>query len=102
MRQIAVLRTVQVGPPRRRLAGSKEENGRTREMSFVRAPRRWQRLISVAHPEGNAQADSNNHGTPGQAVLLYAASHYPLWQEEMGRPEIGPGDSRELHGRRVD
>jgi MOSC domain-containing protein YiiM len=24
-------------------------------------------------------------------VLLYAASHYPLWQQELGRPDVGPG-----------
>jgi MOSC domain-containing protein YiiM len=28
---------------------------------------------------------------PSQAVLLYAAAHYPRWQRELGRPEIGPG-----------
>jgi MOSC domain-containing protein YiiM len=40
---------------------------------------------------GNAQADTKNHGTPNQAVLVYAAAHYPCWQAELGRPEIGPG-----------
>jgi len=32
-----------------------------------------------------------HHGQLVQAVLLYAASHYPLWQAELGRQDIGPG-----------
>ena len=37
------------------------------------------------------QADTKNHGTPNQAVLVYAAAHYPCWRAELGRAEIGPG-----------
>ncbi len=49
------------------------------------------RKLYITHLEGNEQADKENHGASGQAVLLYAASHYPLWQAELNRPEMGPG-----------
>ncbi len=92
MEQIAVLRTVQVGTPRRYVVdGRREEDGRAWETSFVRAPSSDRRWLSFTHLQGNAQADTKNHGTPGQAVLLYAAAHYPWWRQELGRPEIGPG-----------
>jgi MOSC domain-containing protein YiiM len=59
--------------------------------SFVRVPSTEPRWLYTTHLDGNAQADTNNHGRPDQAVLLYAAAHYPLWRAELGRPEIGPG-----------
>jgi len=34
---------------------------------------------------GDAVANTNVHGGPDQAVLMYAASHYPLWAAEWGR-----------------
>lgn len=34
--------------------------------------------------EGDRQADRKNHGGPDKAVLLYAASHYPAWRQELG------------------
>jgi MOSC domain-containing protein YiiM len=41
---------------------------------------------------GDAVANTRVHGGPDQALLIYAASHYPLWREEWGREELGPGD----------
>lgn len=92
MRQIGSLRSVQVGRPRRYAsdaAGEGEE--RSWETSFVRTPSTERRWLSFTHLAGNAQADTKNHGTLDQAVLLYAAAHYHRWPEELGRPEIGPG-----------
>ena len=92
MKRIAVLQTVQVGTPRRYHAdGPRQANGSTWETSFFREPSPERRWLFFTHLEGNAQADTKNHGTPDQAVLLYAAAHYPVWQEELGRSEIGPG-----------
>lgn len=59
--------------------------------SFVRQPVAHPLWLHTTHLEGNRQADTQNHGRPNQAVLLYANVHYPLWQAELGRPEIGPG-----------
>lgn len=92
MHQIGTLQAVQVGTPQRYASDAPADaEGRTWETSFVRAPSPERRWLAVTHLHGNAQADTKNHGTPGQAVLLYAAAHYPRWREELGLPEIGPG-----------
>jgi len=92
MTTAGVLRSVQVGTPHRYdNASAGDRLGRRWETSFFRAPSAQPRWLYTTHLDGNAQADTKNHGTPNQAVLLYAATHYPVWQEELGRPEIGPG-----------
>jgi MOSC domain-containing protein YiiM len=89
---MATVQTIQVGTPRRyalpEADGERKRSGRT---SFVREPSPERRWLATTHLAGNAQADRRNHGSPNQAVLLYAATHYPLWRQELGRPEIGPG-----------
>jgi MOSC domain-containing protein YiiM len=39
---------------------------------------------------GDAVANTEVHGGLDQALLMYAASHYPRWEVELGRP-MGPG-----------
>jgi MOSC domain-containing protein YiiM len=39
---------------------------------------------------GDAVADTRVHGGPDQAVLMYAAAHYPRWEQELGR-SMEPG-----------
>jgi MOSC domain-containing protein YiiM len=42
--------------------------------------------------EGDAVADTKDHGGPDQAVLAYAGSHYPAWVLELGPHEgLVPG-----------
>jgi MOSC domain-containing protein YiiM len=92
MNQIATLQTIQIGTPHRyRLPSADETRARFWETSFFRDPSAARRWLSTTRLEGNAQADTKNHGSPDQAVLMYAAAHYPIWQAEFGRPEIGPG-----------
>jgi MOSC domain-containing protein YiiM len=38
--------------------------------------------------EGDEVEDHRAHGGPDQAVLAYAATHYPLWRAEWGRDEL--------------
>lgn len=92
MQQIAMLQSVQVGTPHQYGAkGARNEMGRLWETSFFRVPDSKPRWLYTTHLDGNVQADTKNHGTLGQAVLLYAAEHYPAWRVELGRQEIGPG-----------
>ncbi|HEX5502430.1 MAG TPA: MOSC domain-containing protein [Thermomicrobiales bacterium] len=92
MTQIGVLQSMQVGTPHRYgTAGATDPLGRPWETSFFRAPSPEPRWLFATHLDGNAQADTKNHGRPDQAVLLYAAAHYPAWRAELDRPEIGPG-----------
>ncbi|MDQ3547695.1 MAG: MOSC domain-containing protein [Chloroflexota bacterium] len=40
---------------------------------------------------GDGQGDLSVHGGPHQAVLLYAAAHYPEWRAALGRPDMAHG-----------
>ena len=40
---------------------------------------------------GDEVADKRVHGGPDQAVLAYAAAHYPVWRREWGRAELPHG-----------
>jgi MOSC domain-containing protein YiiM len=92
MIQVGVLQTVQVGMPTwHGVKGAANPIDRPFETSFFRMPTTQPRWLFTTHLEGSEQADKKNHGQPGQAVLLYAAAHYPIWQEELQKPEIGPG-----------
>lgn len=92
MEQVGILQTVQVGTPQRygevETTNALERRWRT---SFFRVPSMQPRWLYTTHLEGNEQADKKHHGSLSQAVLLYAAAHYPLWQAELDRPEMGPG-----------
>lgn len=81
------VRTVQVGTPQ----ALGESAGRPWDSSFVRVPSPECRWLFTRHLAGNVQADTENHGRPDQAVLVYAACHYPAWRAELGRSDIGPG-----------
>jgi len=90
--QIAVLQAMQVGMPQHYgQVGARDEMQRLWETSFFREPDTQPRWLYTTHLDGNRQADTKNHGTPGQAVLLYATEHYPAWRAELGRTEIGAG-----------
>ena len=92
MRQVGTLLSVQVGTPKHYgIAKATNPMERRWQTSFFREPTTQPRWLFSTHLEGNAQADTKNHGQPGQAVLLYAAAHYPVWQRELNRSEIGPG-----------
>lgn len=89
---IAVLQSMQVGTPQfYGQEGAREMMQRRWETSFFRQPDTQPRWLYTTHLEGNRQADTKNHGRPNQAVLLYAAEHYPLWRAELGRVEMGAG-----------
>ncbi len=90
--QIGVLKSVQVGTPHRYgTPGATDEMERPWETSFFREPGTQSRWLYTTHLEGNAQADTKNHGRPEQAILMYSASHYPTWQAELGRQDIDCG-----------
>jgi len=89
---MGTLQSVQVGTPHHYgTKGAANLLQRPFETSFVRTPSTQSRWLYTTHLEGNAQADTKHHGTPNQAVLLYAFAHYPVWQAELSQQEIGPG-----------
>jgi MOSC domain-containing protein YiiM len=92
MKPMAILQTIQVGTPQRYVLPA-ADGGRKRSWatSFFRTPSPERCWLATTHLVGNVQADTKNHGTPNQALLLYAAVHHPAWRQELDRPEIGPG-----------
>ncbi len=48
----------------------------------------WLGRINLA---GDGQGDRKNHGGPDMAVLVYAASHYTAWREELAAPDLPHG-----------
>src|SRR5215469_8495429 len=87
--RVGTLQSVQVGTPQRYVSASATDGmGRSWKTSFFRVPSAQPRWLYTTHLEGNAQADTKNHGQLNQAVLLYSGAHYPLWQEELNLPEI--------------
>jgi MOSC domain-containing protein YiiM len=83
--QIGILQSVQVSTPRR------YDGENAWVTSFFREPSSQPRWLYTTHLDGDRKADTKNHGQLHQAVLLYAAAHYPLWRAELARAEIGPG-----------
>ena len=83
--------SIQVGTPRT-VGNSGAENRMEREFTSaiwktpVNGPVRVGRLGLA----GDRVHDTRVHGGPDQAVLMYAASHYPLWEQELGR-RLEPG-----------
>jgi MOSC domain-containing protein YiiM len=49
------------------------------------------RWLGRTNLDGDGQADLVNHGGPDKAVLCYAASHYPDWRAELGKPDLPHG-----------
>lgn len=92
MQQAGILASIQVGTPKQYgHVGALNPMERPWTTSFFRVPDPQPRWLFTTHLDGSIQADTKNHGSLTQAVLLYAAAHYPLWQRELDRPEIGPG-----------
>jgi MOSC domain-containing protein YiiM len=50
--------------------------------AIAKEPAQGPRRLGVLGLEGDEVADARHHGGPDQAVLGYAAAHYPRWREE--------------------
>jgi MOSC domain-containing protein YiiM len=92
MTQIGLLQSIQVGKPElHETVITKDRIERVWRTSFFREPSPQSRWLYTTYLEGNEQADKENHGAPDQVVLVYASAHYPIWQAELARSEMGPG-----------
>lgn len=84
--------SIQVGSPRTYLAhpaGNPLERPWTTaiEKTRVTGPV-WAGALGLT---GDGVYDTSCHGGPWQAILMYSAEHYPKWNEELGRSDMGPG-----------
>ncbi|HEU4564896.1 MAG TPA: MOSC domain-containing protein, partial [Gemmatimonadaceae bacterium] len=84
--------SIQVGVPRTiGRAGAEDPMDREWTSAFVKEPVEGAVWLGFTNLAGDRQADRRNHGGPDKAVLAYAAAHYPRWQAELGRSDIGFG-----------
>jgi MOSC domain-containing protein YiiM len=56
--------------------------------AFFKSPIAGPVFVGRTNIAGDAQADLEHHGGIDKAVLAYAASHYDLWRDELGRPDL--------------
>ncbi|HBX69280.1 MAG TPA: MOSC domain-containing protein [Chloroflexi bacterium] len=61
-----------------------DEQG-TWETAFFKITVKGPRFLGTLGLAGDAVANTKAHGGEDQAVLLYAAEHYPRWQAELGQ-----------------
>jgi MOSC domain-containing protein YiiM len=90
MKPMAILQTIQVGTPHRYdLFTADAGRERSWETSFFRTPSPERRWLAITHLAGNIQADTASYGTANQALLLYAAMHYPAWRRGLLKTAAG-------------
>lgn len=58
---------------------------------FIKRPVTGPVWLAHENLAGDGQADLVHHGGPDKAVLLYSASHYPAWREELELPDLPQG-----------
>ena len=82
--------SIQAGRPRW-LGGEGDPEGRPWRSGFVKEPVAGLVRLGRTGLNGDGQADERHHGGPEQALLAYAADHYPGWRAELGRPDFPHG-----------
>jgi MOSC domain-containing protein YiiM len=93
--------SIQVALPREHgRPGAEKAMDRAWTTAFFKEPVDGPVFIGRTNLDGDRQADPEHHGGPDKAVLAYAASHYPLWREELGRelPHGGFGENLTVEG----
>ncbi|HEX4391066.1 MAG TPA: MOSC and FAD-binding oxidoreductase domain-containing protein [Mycobacterium sp.] len=83
---MARLVSVNVGKPR-----DISWNGRTVYTGAWKDPVDGPRMVRQLGMEGDGQGDTNGHGGPNRAVLVYQLDSYDYWRRHFSRSDIGPG-----------
>lgn len=74
------LLSIQIGQPQTHT----DEKGAW-ETAFFKEPVRGSIYLGKLNLEGDAVFNTQHHGDPDQAILLYNVDHYPNWQSELGQ-----------------
>jgi MOSC domain-containing protein YiiM len=83
------LLSIQVGSPTERGADSISDTSWT--SGIFKAPVSGPVWLGKTNLVGDGQADLKNHGGPDRAALMYGASRYPAWREQLGIPDLPYG-----------
>jgi MOSC domain-containing protein YiiM len=83
--------SIQVGTPRTvGTHGAEDRMERAFTSAIWKSPVSGPVHLGYLGLAGDAVANPSVHGGPDQAVLMYAAAHYPRWEQELGR-RLEPG-----------
>ncbi|MCX7594604.1 MAG: MOSC domain-containing protein [Fischerella sp.] len=84
--------SIQVGLPKQLgVEGASDPMDRPWTTGFFKEPIAGAVHLGKTNLVGDGQADLVLHGGSEKAVLAYAASHYPDWQQELGLPNFPYG-----------
>ncbi|MGD2159417.1 MAG: MOSC domain-containing protein [Anaerolineales bacterium] len=84
----AIILSIQVGTPQRYEGQAGEKPWTT---AFFKTPLSGKVRLTRMGLDGDQPADRKHHGGADKAVLAYAASHYPIWRQELGRQDMTYG-----------
>ena len=65
-----------------------EWRGRTVTTGIFKEPVAGRVQIRSLGLVGDGQADLSVHGGPAKAVYAYPSEHYPVWRQELKRPDL--------------
>jgi MOSC domain-containing protein YiiM len=84
--------SIQVGMPGRHgVVGAKNPLERPFQSGIFKEQVVGPVWLGAINLSGDGQADLENHGGPFRTVLGYCAEHYPIWREELGKPDLPYG-----------
>ncbi|MBE9168757.1 MOSC domain-containing protein [Pleurocapsales cyanobacterium LEGE 06147] len=84
--------SIQIGLPKQLgVEGATDPMDRPWTTGFFKEPITGTIHLGKTNLVGDGQADLVLHGGPEKAVLAYAASHYPHWQQELDLPNFSYG-----------
>lgn len=87
-----LLLSIQIGTPRTfGVPGSDDPMDRVFTSAIAKTPVTGRVWVGASGVAGDAVANRKVHGGPDQAVLAYAAAHYPHWRRDWLRDDVGPG-----------
>ena len=68
--------------------------------AFFKEPVAGPVWLGLTNLDGDRQGDPEHHGGPDRAAMCYAAAHYPVWRQELGRelPHGGFGENFTVEG----
>ena len=72
-----------VGKPKEIIA-----NGKPVMSAIYKSPVDGPVNLSLSNLDGDEQANRSVHGGRDKAVYVYSSTHYPYWQEQLGRAEM--------------
>jgi MOSC domain-containing protein YiiM len=68
-----------------------DQRGKSISTGIFKLPMSGPIRIGSANMEGDGQGDLVHHGGVDKAVYIYPAEYYPIWREELQRPDLDWG-----------